>query len=95
MYFDYLSDNPSDPRVFLINCKVSKKYLEVQMGYLRQMIGEKPLILKDKRAIPICELDAPSTIKFLTRNLIITEKDYLKIEIKENYVSNQYFIHES
>jgi hypothetical protein len=94
MYFDYLLDDRSKPKIFLINCKVNKKYLEVQMGYLRQMIGDNPLILRDKRDILICELDVPSTIKFLTRDLIITEKDYLQIAIKENYVSNQYFIHE-
>jgi hypothetical protein len=91
MYFDYLSDDLSKPKIFLINCKVNKKYLEVQMGYLRQMMGIKPLILKDKRGVSICLLELEG-IEFLKIDFIITET---KIAIKENYVNNQYFIHES
>lgn len=95
MYFDYLVDDPSNPRVFLINCKVSLKYVEIQMGYLRKIIGNKPIILQDKRGIKICKLVLDKDIRFLTQDLIVAEKDYLQIEITENYVNHQYFIHES
>lgn len=95
MYFDYLVDEPSNPRMFLINCKVCLKYVEIQMGYLRMMIGNSPIILQDKRGIKICKLELSKDIRFLTRDLIVAEKDYLQIEIAENYVNHQYFIHES
>ena len=95
MYFDYLVDDPSEFRLFLINCKVSLKYVDIQMGYLRKMIGKKPIILQDKRGIKICELALDKEIRFLTNDLIVAEKDYLQIEIKKNYVKSEYFVHES
>jgi hypothetical protein len=95
MYFDYLVDNPSNPNLFLINCKVSLKYVEIQMGYLRMMIGNTPIVLQDKRGIKICKLELPKEVRFLTRDSMIAEKDYLQIPIAENYVNHQYFIHES
>lgn len=94
MYFDYLTDDPKKPALFLINCKVCKNNVEFQMGYLRTMIGNKPIILKDKRNIDICLLNIPSLLKFLTRDLIAVEKEFIQIPIKENYVNHQYFIYE-
>jgi cellulose biosynthesis protein BcsQ len=94
MYFDYLTDDPISPHLFLINCKVSKNNVELQLGYLRRMIGNKPIILKDKRNIDVCLLDVPTNIRFLTRDLIVAEKDYLQIPIQENYVNIKYLIYE-
>jgi hypothetical protein len=65
------------------------------LGYLRKMIGYKPIILKDKRDIDICLLELPEKIKFLTRDLIVAEKDYLQLPIRENYVNSQYLIYEN
>jgi hypothetical protein len=65
------------------------------MGYLRMMIGNKPIIIQDRRQIKICKLELPKEVRFLPRDSIIAEKDYLQIPIAENYVNHQYFVHES